>query len=299
MFMSDKRLLLSCPVIEYLPHTLSEVYTARCRGRELRQSGPARSEEKPEEMAQKNNFQCSIRPYRASDRDSVISLFRFGILEHVYPAFFKAMSHPDHVGIALSFSMAGYVLGGSSYILAFLFGGAWAALVYYCCHEIYDGYLRRKLDMEMADIQANFLDNPVNSFWVAEVEVDGQAKLAGLMAVMGMKCGPMSDMCDGWNGGAVDVASLEGSAGEMFKLVVSFPLRRKGLGTQLTEKAIEFCKEQGLSRLVIETTSSHIAAISMFRKLGFVQTSSHSSTHANRWISKLARISVIRMEKFL
>ncbi|XP_072553304.1 N-acetyltransferase 8 [Salminus brasiliensis] len=250
-------------------------------------------------MVQKNNFQCSIRPYRASDRESVISLFRFGILEHVYPAFFKAMSHPDHVGITLSISMAGYVLGGSSYFLALLFGGAWAALVYYCCHEIFDSYLRRKLDMEMADIQVSFLDNPVNSFWVAETEVDGQTKIAGLLAVVGMKGGPMNDINDGWNGGAVDVALLEGSAGEVFKLVVSFPLRRKGLGTQLTEKAIEFCKEQGLSRLVIETTSAQAAGISLFRKLGFVQTSSHSSTHANRWISKLARISVLRMEKFL
>uniref|UniRef100_A0A8B9GU84 N-acetyltransferase domain-containing protein n=1 Tax=Astyanax mexicanus TaxID=7994 RepID=A0A8B9GU84_ASTMX len=186
---------------------------------------------------------CSIRPYRASDRDPVISLFRFGILEHVYPAFFKAMCHKDHVGIALSISMAGYVLGGSSYCMALLFGGAWAALVYYCCHEIYDSYLSRKLDMEMADIQGSFLDNPVNNFWVAEAEIDGQIKV----------CGPMNDMNDG-------------SAGEVFKLVVSFPLRRKGIGTQLTEKAVEFCKEQGLSRLVIETTSAQVAAIALFRK---------------------------------
>ncbi|XP_007243139.4 N-acetyltransferase family 8 member 3 [Astyanax mexicanus] len=250
-------------------------------------------------MVQKNNIQCSIRPYRASDRDPVISLFRFGILEHVYPAFFKAMCHKDHVGIALSISVAGYVLGGSSYCMALLFGGAWAALVYYCCHEIYDSYLSRKLDMEMADIQGSFLDNPVNNFWVAEAEIDGQIKVAGLLAVVGMKCGLMNDMNDGWNGGAVDVASLEGSAGEVFKLVVSFPLRRKGIGTQLTEKAVEFCKEQGLSRLVIETTSAQVAAIALFRKLGFIQTSSHSSTHANRWISKLARINVLRMEKFL
>uniref|UniRef100_A0A3B1J6J5 Probable N-acetyltransferase CML3 n=1 Tax=Astyanax mexicanus TaxID=7994 RepID=A0A3B1J6J5_ASTMX len=208
-------------------------------------------------------------PYRASDRDPVISLFRFGILEHVYPAFFKAMCHKDHVGIALSISMAGYVLGGSSYCMALLFGGAWAALVYYCCHEIYDSYLSRKLDMEMADIQGSFLDNPVNNFWVAEAEIDGQIKVAGLLAVVGMKCGPMNDMNDGWNGGAV------------FKLVVSFPLRRKGIGTQLTEKAVEFCKEQGLSRLVIETTSAQVAAIALFRKLGFIQTSSHKACKKN------------------
>ncbi|XP_066526561.1 N-acetyltransferase 8 [Hoplias malabaricus] len=250
-------------------------------------------------MTQKNRLQCLIRPYKASDRESVISLFRFGSLEHVYPAFFKAMSHHDHVGISLSFAVAGYVLGGSSYVLAFLFGGAWVALVYYCCHEIYDDYLRRKLDTEMANIQANFLGSPVNSFWVAEAELNGQVNIAGLLAIMGLKCDPVTDMSDGWNGGEVDVASLEGRAGEVFNLVVSFPLRREGLGTQLTEKAIEFCKEQGFSRLVIETTSAQMAAISMFRKLGFVETTSHGSSYANHWISKIARISMIRMEMFL
>lgn len=243
--------------------------------------------------------QCSIRPYMASDRDSVISLLRFGVLEHVYPAFFKAMSHPDHIGITLSISMAGYMLGGSSYFLALLFGGSWAALVYYCCHETYDSYLRRNLETEMADIQTNFLDNPVNNFWVAEAEVHGYVKISGLLGVVGMKCGPINAMNEGWNGGAVDVSSLEGSSGEVFKLIVSAAQRRKGLGTQLTEKAIEFCKEQGLSRLVIETTSAQTAAISLFRKLGFIQTSSHGSTHGNRWISKLSRINVIHMEKFL
>lgn len=226
-----------------------------------------------------------IRPYKPTDKSAVVSLFRFGILEHVYPAFFKAMSHPDHIGMTLSISIAGYVLGGCSYFQAVLFGGAWSCLVYYCCHEIYDAYLRRKLEAEMADIQANFMDSQANGFWVVEMEVNGKSKVAGLLAAV---------KSDGWDTDAGNAPSLE-----VFQLVVSFSQRRKGLGTQLVETAVEFCKEQGLSRVIVEISSPQTTAISLFRKLGFIVTSVNSNTHANHLVSKLARINVIRMEKHL
>ncbi|KAK2885245.1 hypothetical protein Q8A67_016082 [Cirrhinus molitorella] len=229
-------------------------------------------------MEQKTNLKSIIRPYKPTDKPAIVSLFRFGILEHVYPAFFKAMSHPDHIGVTLSVSVAGYVLGGSSYFQAMLFGGAWAFLVYYCCHDIYHNYLRRKLDTEMADIREKFSDNQANGFWVAEMEVNGQSKVAGLLAVVKNDNAP----------------SLE-----VFQLVVSFNQRRKGLGTQLLETAVEFCKEQGLSRVIVDISSAQTAAISLFRKLGFTVTSVNSNTLANHLVSKLARINAIRMEKHL
>uniref|UniRef100_A0A3Q3L202 Uncharacterized protein n=1 Tax=Mastacembelus armatus TaxID=205130 RepID=A0A3Q3L202_9TELE len=129
----------------------------------------------------------SIRKYRPSDQHAVMSLFHDGILEHVYPAFFKAMSHQDHVGIALSICMAGYVLGGSSYFQALLFGSAWAGLIYYSCHDIYESYMKRRLSTDMVDIQASYLENPDNGFWVAEADVNGQSKVVGMVAVTGKR----------------------------------------------------------------------------------------------------------------
>ncbi|XP_062396219.1 probable N-acetyltransferase CML1 [Sardina pilchardus] len=252
-------------------------------------------------MAQKSTLPCSIRPYRPTDKASVVSLIRFGVMEHVYPAFFKAMSHPDHVGVALSICMAGYVLGGSSYFQAVLFGGAWAGMVYYCCNEIYLGYLNRKLAGEMDDVQAHFLDNPSNNFWVAEMDVNGTSKIAGVVAVLAHKGGDDADgrRSNSWNGSTVASDEGDGSYGEVFQLVVSFQLRRKGLGSQLLQTAIDFCKEQGLSSVVLETSSIQAAALALSKKTGFVQASSHSSTHSNRWIAKLARINVLRMEKVI
>ncbi|KAM8864834.1 putative N-acetyltransferase 8B [Spinachia spinachia] len=243
-------------------------------------------------MAQKKNFQFSIRDYRPSDQHAVTSLLRAGIREHVCPAFFKAMSHPDHVGVALSVSMAGYVLGGSSYFQAVLFGSAWAALTYYCCQEIYDGYAKGRLAADMADIPANYLENPGNGFWVAEAEVNGRPKVAGVMAVTGKEGGAQG-------GPEFGDDAAHGSYGEMSHVVVAFPWRRKNLGSQLTEKALDFCKERGYARLVLDVSSPQKEAVAMYQKLGFVQTASHSDTHANRWFSKLARISVMRMEKVI
>ncbi|XP_071758750.1 N-acetyltransferase family 8 member 3 [Centroberyx gerrardi] len=258
-------------------------------------------------MAQKNNFQYSIRKYTPSDEHAVTALFRNGILEHVYPAFFKAMSHPDHVGVALSISMAGYVLGGSSYFQALLFGGAWAGLIYFCCHDIYERYMLRRLSTDMADIQANYLDNPDNAFWVAEEEVNGQSKVVGMVAVTGKRGGEVTggERYDELNGGVMGAApemardAGDGSYGELPHMVVSFACRRKGLGSQLTQKALDFCKERGYSCLALDTSSPQTAAASLYQKLGFVQTATHSNTHANRWFSKLARINVMRMEKFI
>uniref|UniRef100_A0A8C7P2T3 Uncharacterized protein n=1 Tax=Oncorhynchus mykiss TaxID=8022 RepID=A0A8C7P2T3_ONCMY len=77
----------------------------------------------------------SIREYHAKDKDAVILLFHNGILEHVYPAFFKAMSRPDQI----------------------------APISCHCSLEEL-----RRMTTNMAGIQASYLDNSDNSFWVAE-----------------------------------------------------------------------------------------------------------------------------------
>ncbi|XP_017274646.1 probable N-acetyltransferase camello [Kryptolebias marmoratus] len=253
-------------------------------------------------MAHKNDFQFTIREYSPPDEQVVMSLFHDGILEHIYPAFFKAMSNPDHVGIALSISMAGYVLGGSSYFQAFLFGSAWTGLIYYCCHDIYDGYMMGRLSTDMADIQASYLENPDNGFWVAEADVNGQAKVVGMVAVMGKRVKEEGVKFEDWNGGVSTEFAQDArdrSYGLMSHVVVKFSWRHKKLGSQLTQKALDFCKERGYSRLTADASTPQTAAISMYQKLGFVQTASHRNMHVNRWFSKLARINVIQMEKFI
>lgn len=224
----------------------------------------------------------------------------------MYPAFFEAMRHPDHVGVALSVSMAGYVLGGSSYFLALLFGAAWAGLIYYCCQEIYQGYLSRRLEADMADVQAIYLEQPGNGLWVAEADVRGQARVVGMVAVLGRKAGEdggarlgdcNSDALGGGRGPEFDPPAGNGCYGEVSHMAVVFGWRRRSLGSQLMHRALEFCKEQGYTHLALSLSSPQTAAASLSHKLGFLQTACHSNTHAIRWFSKLAGIKVMRLEK--
>uniref|UniRef100_A0A8D3D4G6 N-acetyltransferase domain-containing protein n=1 Tax=Scophthalmus maximus TaxID=52904 RepID=A0A8D3D4G6_SCOMX len=141
----------------------------------------------------------------------------------------------------------------SSYFQALLFGGAWAGLIYYCCHDIYEGYVTRRLGTDMADIQANYLQSPDSGFWVAEADVNGQTKVVGMVAVAGRKSEEESARGAG-----------DGGHGEM------------------PHKALDFCKEHGYARLVLDVSSPQTAAISLCQKSGFVQTASHSDTHANQ-----------------
>ncbi|XP_075898361.1 N-acetyltransferase family 8 member 3 [Nelusetta ayraudi] len=250
-------------------------------------------------MAQKNNCPVTIREFTPSDKHVVLSLFRNGVLEHIYPAFFRSMSNPDHLGVFISLSVAGYVLGGSSYFQALLFGGAWAAFIYHCCREVYEGYLAGRLRSDMADIQASYLERPDSGLWLAELEVNGKVKVVGMVAASGRR--PGGDRLDDCNGGVAGRGPDGGDDGgcycEMSHLVVLFPWRRKSLGSQLTGRVLDFCKERGYSRLVLDVSSPQDAAVSLCRKLGFAQTSSHSDTHANRLFSTMARINVMRMEK--
>lgn len=215
------------------------------------------------------------------------------------------MRHQDHIGIALSISMAGYVLGGSSYFQASLFGAAWAGLVYYCCQEIYEDYMTRRMNTDMAHIEINYLENPDNGFWVAEADVNGRSKVVGMVAVIGKRREEEVEKFDDWNGELMQGESEfaqdagDGSCGEMSHAIVKFPWRRKSVGSQLTQKALDFCKGRGYTRLAVDVSSPQTAAIALYQKLGFVQTASHSNTHVNCWFSRVARINVMRLEKVI
>uniref|UniRef100_A0A3Q3KBP1 N-acetyltransferase domain-containing protein n=1 Tax=Monopterus albus TaxID=43700 RepID=A0A3Q3KBP1_MONAL len=186
----------------------------------------------------------SIREYRPSDQHAVMSLFRDGTLEHVYPSFVKATSHQDHVGIALSFSMCWEAAPTFKLYSLAVYGSASFITIYYCCHNVYESYMMRRLSTDMADIQASYLENPDNGFWVAEV--NGQPKVVGMVAVMG-KTREEEDR----------------SYGEMSHVVVRFPWCCKNLGSQLTQKASDFCKERGYARLALGVSSPQTAAISI------------------------------------
>ncbi|KAM4583455.1 N-acetyltransferase 8-like 2 [Fundulus diaphanus] len=223
-------------------------------------------------------MQLVIRRYHPSDKDTVLSLFSAGIKEHIGPCFQKAMTSSFYLTITLSLGLVGYLLG--SLLLALLLPAAWVGLIYCCCHELYAGYVAERLRTDMKDIVGNYLSRPDDCFWVAEAEVDGAAQVIGMVAVMSMESGNEKH-------------------GEMFRMIISPKSRRMGLGRRLTQTVVDFCKERGFSKVVLETTSTQMAAVALYKKLGFKVVASHREAHSPSWLVLLVQVTILKMEKLL
>ncbi|KAJ0068677.1 hypothetical protein NL108_010346 [Boleophthalmus pectinirostris] len=217
-----------------------------------------------------------IRRFHPSDRDSVCELFSVGIKEHIGPCFYNAMSSRLYITITTSLCAAGYCLG--SWLGAVLLPGLWISVVYYCCYEIYAGYVRNRLRTDMRDIPGCFMSRPGDCFWVAEAEMEGHAQILGTVAVVERE-----------DGGE--------RFGELFRMIIAPTCRRMGLGRRLTQTVVDFCKEGGFSKVVLETSSTQAAAVALYEKMGFKVVLVHKKTEAAFWITLLSQITVIRMEK--
>ncbi|XP_061584407.1 N-acetyltransferase 8-like 2 [Cololabis saira] len=219
-----------------------------------------------------------IRRYRPSDKDTVVSLFSTGIQEHIHPSFQNAMTSPLYISITLALLGAGYLF--SSVSVAVLFPAAWMGLVYYCCHELYAGYVRETLRTDMQDIVGNYLSRPDDCFWVAEAEFEGRVQVLGMVAVMGQTSGGEKQ-------------------GAMFRMIISPRCRRMGLGYRMTQTVIDFCKERGFSKVVLDTSSTQTSAVALYAKLGFRHVLSHNATHVPSWLVRLTKVTILKMEKHL
>ncbi|XP_070704933.1 N-acetyltransferase 8-like [Pempheris klunzingeri] len=223
-------------------------------------------------------MQLVIRRYRPSDKDTVLTLFSIGIQEHIHPCFHNAMTSPLYLAITLALCVAGYLLG--SVVGAVVLPGVWVSLIYYCCHQLYATYVNDVLKTDMQDIPGNYLSRADDCFWVAVADLDGKAQVLGMVAVVAKQSGNERH-------------------GELFRMIISPSCRRMGLGFRLAQTVVDFCKERGFSKVVLETSSTQIAALALYNKLGFSLVLSHTKTKAFFWVVALARVTVLRMEKRL
>ncbi|XP_036427129.1 N-acetyltransferase family 8 member 3-like [Colossoma macropomum] len=223
-----------------------------------------------------------IRKFQPSDREAVTAIFRDGIQEHIIPSLTHAISQPLHITVTLCFFTVGYTLGGGSVVLALLAGGLWIGLLYYCCYELYAGFVRLKLNTDMRDIAGFYLSSPDNYFWVAEAEVNGRPHIMGMVAVV-----------------AKELPDSGQKYGELFRMTVSSTSRRTGLGSRLVQTVIDFCKERGFSKIMLETSSTQTAAVALYSKMGFTLVQTHEQAEAPWWVLRLVRVTVLRMEKIL
>jgi putative acetyltransferase len=117
------------------------------------------------------------------------------------------------------------------------------------CQVLYrDGLLGGKLaendtGLDIDDIESAYM-RPGNHFWVAETP-DGN--------VVGM----------------IGVQHHDEGAGEIRRLRVLQEMRRRGIGTMLTEAAVKFCHEHQYLKVTLDTFVEREAAIKLFEKFRF------------------------------
>uniref|UniRef100_A0A669CIV8 N-acetyltransferase domain-containing protein n=1 Tax=Oreochromis niloticus TaxID=8128 RepID=A0A669CIV8_ORENI len=92
--------------------------------------------------------------------------------------------------------------------------------------------------------------NKVKKNMLSDLVVGARAQVVGMVAVVAKHSGTEK-------------------YGEMFRMIISPQYRRMGLGFRLTQTAVDFCKEQGFSKVVLETTSTQLAAVALYSKVGF------------------------------
>lgn len=219
-----------------------------------------------------------IRKYRPQDKDEVCSLFSTGTLEHIRPCFYKSVSSNLHLSITAGLFAAGYLF--ASVDGALVLPAVWVALIYYCCYTTYAGYVRLKLQTDMKDIPGNFLSSPDDCFWVAETKIDGRLQVIGTMAIK-------------------TTENRDGRQAELFRMIISSSCRRMGLGARMVKVAIDFCKKRGISELVLETSSTQVAAMKLYKKMGFSLVRIHKEAPGPSWVVIMARISIIRFKMSL
>jgi ribosomal protein S18 acetylase RimI-like enzyme len=118
------------------------------------------------------------------------------------------------------------------------------------CRKLYkEGLLGGKIaendtGLDIDDIEQAYMQRPGSHFWVAENH---------LHQVVGM----------------IGVQQHEEGVGEIRRLRVLVDHRRRGIGTMLVEKAVQFCNDKGYLKIALDTFIDREPAIKLFEKFHF------------------------------
>jgi len=104
-----------------------------------------------------------------------------------------------------------------------------------------------KYDADLRNIESDYLSEG-SCFWVGEVDGEPIAMAA--------------------------VQRIDARTGRLRRMRVTATWRRRGVATMLLKVAENFCREQGYSRLILDTTEQQTAAHKLYENAGFARAGS-------------------------
>ena len=108
---------------------------------------------------------------------------------------------------------------------------------------------------DIDDIEAAYMRDPQNHFWVAVAPA--------------VDAPPGADPSTGQVVGTVGVQGHEEGVGEIRRLRVAQTHRRRGIGSALVEAALRFCQERQYLKITLDTFMEREPAVQLFRKFRF------------------------------
>jgi ribosomal protein S18 acetylase RimI-like enzyme len=119
------------------------------------------------------------------------------------------------------------------------------------CQVLYrDGLLGGKLaendtGLDIDDIEQAYMSSPGSHFWVAQAQDTGE--LVGMIGIQ----------------------QHEAGMGEIRRLRVRQDMRRRGVGSKLLQAALEFCRENNILKVTLDTFIDREPALGLFQKFNF------------------------------
>jgi len=118
-------------------------------------------------------------------------------------------------------------------------------------------------DDDINDLSQTYLEEGSGSnFWVAELSTPVSADASGNGTVRELK----SII------GMIGVNRIDMHTVEIRRLRVDPSHRQRGVGTRLIEVALQFCREQGYLKVLLDTRVERTDAIALFERFGFQLT---------------------------
>jgi ribosomal protein S18 acetylase RimI-like enzyme len=96
---------------------------------------------------------------------------------------------------------------------------------------------------DIDDVGLAYMRTPGSHFWVAE----DKGEIVGMIGVQ----------------------QLDAGVGEIRRLRVCTAQRRRGIGSALLQRALEFCRDQGLLKVTLDTYIEREPALKLFEKFNF------------------------------
>ena len=193
-----------------------------------------------------------IRSYQNSDQELCLGIYKNALKEWPGRALrvdFKR--YCMYLTVVMVSALVTLAFTWSAYICGLYFGISVITVVLYFGNAYYNAWkiTDASLKADLKNIGKTYMSSAGCHMWVAECN----RKVVGMV-------------------GLLHNESHEPGVAELYRMYVLSSYRRMGIARKLLERLVSYAREQRYHKIILNTTSSHKAALGFYKKSGFELT---------------------------